>query len=45
MTEPNRPLTEEEKQRKPMPGETSPEDAATKAREFAAQEKARLQKR
>lgn len=45
MTKSNRPLTEEEKQRKPMPGETSPEDAATKAREFAAQEKAKLQKR
>ena len=45
MTESNRPLTEEKKQRKPMPGEISPEDAAAKAREFAAQEKARLQKR
>ena len=42
---PNQPLTEEEKQNKPMPGEVSPKDAAVKAREFAAQEKAKLQKK
>ena len=42
MTKHNRPLTEDEKQKKPMPGEASPKDAAVKAREYAAQEKARL---
>lgn len=42
MTRPRRPLTEEEKQKRPMPGETSPKDAAVKARHFAAQEKAKL---
>jgi len=45
MTKPDRPLTEEEKQKKPMPGEVSPKDAAVKAREFAAQEKAKLRKK
>lgn len=44
MTKPNQPLTEEEKQTQPMPGEVSPEDAAKKAREFAVRELARLQK-
>lgn len=43
-TESNRPLTDEEK-RKPLPGETSPENAAAKAREFSAREKGKLQKR
>jgi hypothetical protein len=38
----NRPLTEEEKQKIPMPGEVSPKDAAQKAREYATQEKAKL---
>ena len=42
MVENRRPLTEEEKQTKPMPGEVSPENAAAKAREFAVQEKAKL---
>jgi len=45
MTNSNRPLTEEEKQKTPMPGEVSPKDAAAKAREYAAQEKAKLQKK
>jgi len=42
MNENKRPLTEEEKQIKPMPGEVSPKDAATKAREFAVKEKENL---
>jgi hypothetical protein len=45
MTKPNQPLTEEEKQNKPMPGEVSPKEAAVKARQFAAQEKAKLKKK
>ena len=45
MTKPNRPLTDEEKQKTPLPGEISPKDAVVKAREFAAQEKAKLQKK
>jgi hypothetical protein len=44
MSKLNRPLTEDEKQKKPMPGEVSPKDAAAKAREFAAREKAKLRK-
>jgi hypothetical protein len=42
MTKSNIPLTENEKQNKPMPGEVEPNKAAVKAREFAAREKARL---
>lgn len=42
MTKQNIPLTENEKQKKPMPGEVEPNRAALKAREFAAREKARL---
>lgn len=38
-TENSRPLTEEDKQKQPMPGETSPKDAFMKARQFATQEK------
>lgn len=38
----SRPLTEEEKQKQPLPGEISPKDAFIKARQFAAQEKAKL---
>ena len=45
MTKSNVPLTENEKQKMPMPGEVSPKDAAVKAREFAAQEKSKLQKK
>jgi len=41
----NPPLTEQEKQTKPMPGETSPEDALARARAFAVQEKAKLKSR
>jgi hypothetical protein len=40
----SRPLTEAEKQKQPLPGETSPKDAFIKARQFAAQEKAKLEK-
>lgn len=43
-TKNSRPLTEEEKQKQPLPGETSPKDAFMKARQFAAQEKAKLKK-
>jgi hypothetical protein len=43
MNKRNQPLTEEEKQNKPMPGEVAPNDAARKARAFAIQEKAKLQ--
>lgn len=39
-----RPLTEDEKQKQPMPGETSPKEAFIKARQFAVQEKSRLTK-
>jgi hypothetical protein len=42
MNKNNRPLTEEEKQTKPLPGEVSPQDATAKAREFAVQERAKL---
>lgn len=38
----SKPLNEQEKQRQPLPGETSPEEAFRKARQFAAQEKAKL---
>lgn len=38
----NQQLTEQEKQKEPLPGETSPENAFLKARQFAAQEKAKL---
>lgn len=45
MTKSNRPLTHEEKQKTPLPGEVSPKDAIVKARQFAAQEKAKLRKK
>jgi len=45
MTKSKRPLTEGEKQKVPLPGEVSPKDAIVKAREFAAQEKAKLRKK
>ncbi|VAW88366.1 hypothetical protein MNBD_GAMMA17-1315, partial [hydrothermal vent metagenome] len=38
------PLSEQEKQTKPMPGETDPKDAFIKARMFASQAKARQKK-
>jgi len=38
------PLSEQEKQTKPMPGETDPKDAFIKARMFANQAKARQKK-
>lgn len=38
-------LTEQEKQKQPLPGETSPKEAFVKARQFAAQEKANLKNR
>ena len=44
MNKPNQPLTEADMQRTPMPGEVSPEDAATKAREYAIREMAKLKK-
>ena len=37
-------LTEQEKQTKPMPGETDPKDAFVKARMFANQAKAKMKK-
>jgi len=40
----NPPLSEQEKQTKPMTGETDPKDAFIKARMFASQEKARLKR-
>lgn len=45
MNKTDRPLTDEEKQKNPLPGEVSPKDAVVKAREFAAQEKAKLPKK
>jgi len=38
----DKPLKEKDKQNKPMVGETSPDDAFTKARIFASQEAGRL---
>ena len=38
----NKPMTEMDKQNKPMSGETSPKDAFVKAREFASQSAKRL---
>ena len=38
----SKPLTEDEKQKQPMPGEISPKETFIKARQFAAQEKSRL---
>ncbi len=38
------PLTEQEKQLKPMEGETSPENALFKARSFSHQEKIKLKR-
>lgn len=43
-TKNSRPLTEDEKQKQPLLGEISPKDAFIKARQFAAQEKAKLKK-
>ncbi|SBS27361.1 hypothetical protein MSP8887_00623 [Marinomonas spartinae] len=40
----SKPLSEDEKQKKPLSGEVSPQDAFIKARQFAAQEKAKLKK-
>jgi len=46
MTKPsNFPLTENEKQLKPLKGETSPEDAFVKARHFTALEKRNIKNR
>jgi len=42
MTNNNKPLTEQEKQRQALPGETSPKEAFLNARKFAVQEKAKL---
>jgi len=42
-TEPERPLTDDEKQRMPLPGEMSPEEAKVKARQIAMQISARMQ--
>jgi len=42
MNKTKKPLTEQEKQCQPLPGETSPEDALQKATEFVAIEKNRL---
>lgn len=39
------PLTEKEKQTKPLLGETSPEEASVKARTFAGQERSKLKNR
>jgi len=41
----NFPLTDEEKQTKPMPDEVSPEEAFAKARAFATQEKSKLKRK
>lgn len=41
-TKHTRPMTDEEKQKTPMPGEVSPEEAKAKAREFAMREKAKM---
>ena len=45
MNKPTRPITEEEKQKRPMPGEVAPKDAALKARQFAALERAKWRRR
>ncbi len=44
VTNNSKPLTEQEKQRQPLSGETSPKEAFIKARQFAVQEKAKLKK-
>jgi hypothetical protein len=41
----NRPLTEQEKQSRPMPGETSPAEAHMKARQFAQKVKSQMKNR
>tara|TARA_B110000211_G_scaffold233531_1_gene300033 strand:- start:606 stop:746 length:141 start_codon:yes stop_codon:yes gene_type:complete len=37
-------LTDQQKQKQPLPGEISPKEAFAKAREFAVKEKANLKK-
>lgn len=41
-SKPEPPLSDHEKQKVPLKGEVSPEEAATKAMAFAAQAKARM---
>lgn len=43
-TKNSRLITENEKQKQPMPGEVSPKEAFIKARQFAAQERLRLKR-
>lgn len=42
MTNNNKPMTETEKQKTPLPGEVSPKDAFVKSRQMAAQEAVKL---
>jgi len=41
-TNKSRPISEQEKQTKPLPGEISPEEAIAKAQVFASQEKVKM---